>query len=84
MRDDLGTLLVHDSIELAGRYDEELERQLNHLRTWHGKAPLLMSRRHNFVMRIPDDALRLGYEPPEIETDLTGSKRFRDNLLRKP
>ncbi len=58
MRDDLATLLVHDSIELTGRYDEELERWLTHLRTWYGKCPLLLSRRHSFVMRIPDDALR--------------------------
>ncbi len=82
MRDDLDVLLIHDSIELTGAYDEKLERQLAHVRSWYGKAPLLLSRRLGYVRRIPDDALHLGHEPPEIETDVTGAKRARDQLLR--
>jgi hypothetical protein len=82
MRDDLATLLVHDSIELTGRYDPQLERELIHLRSWYGKAPLLMSRRHHYISRIPNDSLHLGWEPPNIKTDLSGAQRFRDDLLR--
>ena len=45
MRDDLDILLTSSSVELTGRLDDVLERQLSWLRCWYGKAPLYLGRR---------------------------------------